>query len=46
MTPFSQTPQTTEVKFDDGFTGDAKIFVKIEKAADQSERLVIYEKAG
>lgn len=46
MTPIAQTPQITQVKFDDGFTGDAKIFVRVEKAADQSEQLVIYEKSG
>ena len=46
MTPTTQAPKITELIFDAGFTGDAKIFVKVEKAADQSERLVIYEKAG
>ena len=40
------TPQITRVRFDDGFTGNAKIFVRVEKAADQSEQLVIYEKSG
>ena len=46
MTRTAQTTQITRVRFDDGFTGNAKIFVRVEKAADQSEQLVIYEKSG
>lgn len=46
MTPTTQAPKITELTFDAGFTGDAKIFVKVEKADGGSEKLVIYEKSG
>jgi hypothetical protein len=46
MTPIAQPPKITELTFDVGFTGDAKIFVKVETAGSGSEKLVIYEKSG
>lgn len=33
----------SDVKFEEGFTGNGKIFVHVEKKSDNSERLVIYE---
>ena len=33
----------SDVKFEEGFTGNGKVFVHVEKQADSSERLVIYE---
>ena len=40
-TPASNRIQ--EVKFEEGFTGNGKVFVQVEKQADNSESLVIYE---
>lgn len=33
----------SDVKFEEGFTGNGKVFVHVEKQADNSEKLVIYE---
>lgn len=33
----------SDVKFEEGFTGNGKIFVHVEKQTDSSEKLVIYE---
>jgi hypothetical protein len=33
----------SELKFEEGFTGNGKIFVHVEKQSDNSEKLVIYE---
>lgn len=46
MTPTTQASKITELTFDAGFTGDAKIFVKVENAGSGSEKLVIYERSG
>ena len=46
MTPTAQTSKIADLRFETGFTGDAKIFVKVEKASNGSENLVIYEKSG
>jgi len=33
----------SDVKFEEGFTGNGKVFVHVEKQGDNSEKLVIYE---
>jgi len=46
MTPTAQTSKIADLRFETGFTGNEKIFVKVEKASSGSEELVIYEKSG
>jgi len=46
MTPIAQPPKIADLRFEAGFTGNEKIFVKVEKASSGSEELVIYEKSG
>jgi len=33
----------SEVNFEEGFTGNGKVFIEVQKQADNSEKLVIYE---
>jgi hypothetical protein len=46
MTSSAQTQRIAAIKFEDGFTGKGKIFVKVEKNSNNSEKLVIYERSG
>jgi hypothetical protein len=46
MTPTAQTSKIANLRFEAGFTGNEKIFVKVEKTSNGSEKLVLYEKSG
>ena len=46
MTPLGKTPHIAAINFEDGFTGNGKIFVKVETTKNNSQKLVIYERSG
>jgi hypothetical protein len=43
MTTPMSINRISEVNFEEGFTGDGKVFIEVQKQADNSEKLVIYE---
>jgi hypothetical protein len=45
MTPIAQPPKIADLRFEAGFTGNEKIFVKVEKDWG-CDKIVIYERSG
>jgi hypothetical protein len=43
MTTPMSINRISEVNFEEGFTGNGKVFIEVQKQADNSEKLVIYE---
>lgn len=43
MTIPASANRISEVNFEEGFTGSGKVFIEVQKQADNSEKLVIYE---
>jgi hypothetical protein len=43
MTTPMSINRISEVNFEEGFTGNGKVFIEVQKQADNSEKLVVYE---